>query len=68
MAIDFLQLHEGDLQILKNLGIEKILAVIIVPKNFPFLAGDHRRDLIQVADEDHLDAAEGSTGGFAIYR
>ena len=61
LAVDFFELHEFHfkLRVRKNLGGKEVRGFILKAEEGFFGRGDHRRELIEVADKNHLDPAEG---------
>ena len=59
LAVDLLQLHEGDVQALEGPGAEEVGGPVMGPEDLPGVAAHHRRKLVEITDEDQLHTAEG---------
>jgi hypothetical protein len=58
LTIDSLQLDARRIQLRPHESVEEVGTSIVVPQDSPFRLPRHRRQLMDVADEDHLYIAE----------
>ena len=58
LAIDFIQFHNCKIGLAQAMGAEEIRRFVMLAENFLRLAGNNGRQLIKVADKNHLHPAE----------
>ena len=66
LAINLLQLHEFHVEGVEHPGAIEVGRVVERLENRLLTAGNHRRQLIEVADKGHLDTTKGLISRRAI--
>ncbi len=58
LAVDVFEFEGLEVDVLEDFGREEIWAVVDFFKERGFVAGNYRRELVEVTDEGHFHAAE----------
>ncbi len=59
LSVNLFQLDKFHIQMLEGPGAEEVRCLVQRREHCPLVSAHHRRQLVEVADEDHLNAAKG---------